>query len=133
MSCEMFKCEMCGKQVTRPKSFSLKALTGKDGRICRSHPAIIVLLREKIDEKTLRSMIVRFAFSFQLEKLMAGIRLLYTLYGTYPQEVFDFMKRRRFDPADVQQAESTLVRMGGAKMTPEQAYLAYSNYLGLPA
>ena len=131
MSCDLFCCKVCKAQVSRRNSFSLKKFTGEDGRVCRKHRMVIELLQEKLDENRLRRQVMWFATRYQLAALIAGIRLLYTLYGVPAEEVFNFMRHRRMDFNKIQEAKDALFRAGSPLMTAEEAYSAVENWICL--
>jgi len=119
MSYDLFKCEICGGQVSRRKSFSLKELGGGNGRACRHHPEVVELIK-KLGEETLKRDVAGFIRNFQVQALVAGIRVLYTLYGIWPETIFSYMRHRRVEPQMIQATRDELVRAGSWRMNTEE-------------
>lgn len=74
MPAKMFKCVICEKDVSKPKSYSVERLgLGDEGRACRSHEvvqeAIKALEESERQQKTIREVIGDFDIMMLVEKI----------------------------------------------------------------
>lgn len=87
------KCVICGSEVTKRQSLSLKQLTGADGRACRYHEEVIEAVSNMQKEKSLQVKLRQAEKTMRKIVAVEQVRIWYAFYGFSDTMVFARLRK----------------------------------------
>ncbi len=120
MPIAMVRCTICGAEVTKKSTFSLKEIGGNEGRACRTHPEVQELVRQHTqhvaEERTMR----KAEEAMQTLSGVAAVRVFHSFHGMPTEVVYGRLRAGGYSNAAIKRIEEEVAREGGPQMSNDE-------------
>ncbi|MBT4849683.1 hypothetical protein HON36_02435 [Candidatus Parcubacteria bacterium] len=124
---KMYNCTLCGNEVSRRQSLSLKSLGGGDGRACRDHDLVVQLLEQQrqASEKQFRraeeERVIRdVSRTMRIMQGTALVRMMHSIHGTSPERIYAQMRFKGWPREDIEEVRQQVADQGGPQMSEDE-------------
>ena len=126
---KMVTCALCGQEVSKRKSLSLKALGLGEGRACREHPQVqelVQALEEKREiqwqeDETNRAMAETMR-KLRVMSCVSLIRVGYSIRGVDPETLYARFRLVGYPPDMIDEIRDEVDRQGGPQMSEDEIF-----------
>ena len=131
MSVKTIVCELCGKEVTKRKSLSLKEIGLGDGRACRDHTEVVEAVERMQEAQRQRKVSQEAHEIMQVISIASCVRVYSTVRGMDPEYIYYKLKMQGVPKRVIDKAKEEVSKQGGPKMSSDEmltSMIAYGQF-----